>query len=195
MGHARSVVGDHASDGGWAESVDEGQVAAGWGAVSLLVRRLVELSEGLVELRQEVGISGVGSEGHVRRRLLESSVATPGVRCVLARWGVPVRVVGASGASEAPWTMFGCLRRDLGTSHCIRSWGLDDRARGALSSTSGGVNRVVLVSRDLGWVSARSPGLDTLALLRGSTSGEGEGSGVCGRYPGVGSQRMVAGSR
>ena len=58
--HARSAVGNHAPDSCWAESVDEGQVPAGQGAVSLLLRRLVELSKGLVELRQEVGISGVG---------------------------------------------------------------------------------------------------------------------------------------
>lgn len=60
LGHARSAVGDHAPDSCWAESVDERQVPASWGAVSLLLRRLVELSECLVELRQEVGISGVG---------------------------------------------------------------------------------------------------------------------------------------
>lgn len=60
LGHACSAVCDHASDGGWAESVDEGQVAAGRGVVALLLRRLVELSEGLAELRQEVGISRVG---------------------------------------------------------------------------------------------------------------------------------------
>lgn len=54
LGHACSAVCDHAPDGGWAESVDEGQVAAGRGVVSLLLRRLVELSQGLVELRQGV---------------------------------------------------------------------------------------------------------------------------------------------
>ena len=161
----------------------------------LLLWCLVELSEGLVELRQEVGISGVGSEGHVRRRLLESSGQHRGfVACW--RGGVSRFVLwGPVGRPRRRGRCSVACAETWGTSLCIRSWGLDDRARGALSSTSGGVNRVVLVSRDLGWVSARSPGLDTLASLRGSTSGGGEGSGVCGRDPGVGSQRMVTGSR
>ena len=195
LGHARSAVGNHAPDGGWAEGVDEGEVAAGWGTVLLLLWCLVELSEGLVELRQEVGISGVGSEGHVRRRLLESSGQHRGfVACW--RGGVSRFVLwGPVGRPRRRGRCSVACAETWGTSLCIRSWGLDDRARGALSSTSGGVNRVVLVSRDLGWVSARSPGLDTLASLRGSTSGGGEGSGVCGRDPGVGSQRMVTGSR
>lgn len=60
LGHTCSAVGDHAPDSCWAESVDERQVAAGRGVVSLLLRRLVKLSEGLAELRQEVGISRVG---------------------------------------------------------------------------------------------------------------------------------------